>query len=819
MGLMTLLARKINPDKHQPQLRAPTYDRKISSKSPVRLVQTVSPSGTVSHGHGSSDASKSLSKGLKSHQYPSSPLSQASFSEESPAPAPVVLGFRGDDAPSRPNTSYGKLDADARRIGTLHSPSTTSLKSSRLSQLVTPRTRSSLVPAPASASKPTTPSTAAQMKQKAHRPQNSISSSKLARSIRSDGGKGYVDLLDAQSEFKPSDFHTRVKAAGTRDYGEDVADRNIGVNGCDLDSQPVQAFYAIRPGASSRASAFDQRRPFSSWNRPPNFSDDEDDNMYHPQVIKQASIDSALWSKSLNSSHPAFYGNAHSQAILSAAALQKSRALKRQTYNAVPSTASLGAYGTPSLAEIEALHEQQRLLNRKARGHSLQVAVHDANKLVSVWDTTSPESENSSGGVRPSTSGIIKTSRSRSQSRDNARDYSRAASIITPRPRSQSGETEEHTPGRANSIRHWSITSTAPTTSSSSSATHGRRPHSRHTANTSIDLSTTGPPSTVNSSLGSVHGDGIKKMQSPKPDSRQPPALLQSPRFNIDDYVSSDDDSFIASQAERSASEEDLLFSSGYGKMGIQLPGLEDSFSAPAPIALVRSPRLANPKPVDDFRSAFGEPPLMSKFMLQKMASDESLNLDRSRSQRRRSVGASEAGPRKKSSREELGSQTQSPARRSETKRMSALLSSSTATGHTHHGNGALGSNSLLYHPRPNPHLSHSNNVGEQVIEEERSEKVDVATAIRLRKEAKSRKRASMMSIASQTSGRGLVKTVNIEGRKDGTSHEAKINALRNKINAMTADRARDISETSNVSKLVKSVREEHEHALESDGE
>jgi hypothetical protein len=48
-------------------------------------------------------------------------------------------------------------------------------------------------------------------------------------SIRSDEsakGKGYVDLLDAHSRIKPSDFYGRVQAAGVKNYGEDVADRN-----------------------------------------------------------------------------------------------------------------------------------------------------------------------------------------------------------------------------------------------------------------------------------------------------------------------------------------------------------------------------------------------------------------------------------------------------------------------------------------------------------------------------------------------------------------------------------------------------------------
>jgi len=75
-----------------------------------------------------------------------------------------------------------------------------------------------------------------------HSRSNSISSS-----MRSDGGKGFKDLLDAQSEIKPADFRSRVKASGARDYGEDVADRNIGENGSNLESSPVQAFYAHAP--------------------------------------------------------------------------------------------------------------------------------------------------------------------------------------------------------------------------------------------------------------------------------------------------------------------------------------------------------------------------------------------------------------------------------------------------------------------------------------------------------------------------------------------------------------------------------------------
>ncbi|KAH6696321.1 hypothetical protein EV126DRAFT_72781 [Verticillium dahliae] len=58
-------------------------------------------------------------------------------------------------------------------------------------------------------------------------------------------GKGYVDLVDAQSQYVPLHFQTRIKAEGARDYGEDVADRNLGENSFDLTSPQAQAFYAL----------------------------------------------------------------------------------------------------------------------------------------------------------------------------------------------------------------------------------------------------------------------------------------------------------------------------------------------------------------------------------------------------------------------------------------------------------------------------------------------------------------------------------------------------------------------------------------------
>ncbi|KAK4193858.1 hypothetical protein QBC35DRAFT_8014 [Podospora australis] len=78
-----------------------------------------------------------------------------------------------------------------------------------------------------------------------------------SNSLQSDSGKGFKDVLDAHSEIRPADFHERIKAAGARDYGEDVAERNMGMNGFNLESDHVKAYYAhsIAPQPEKKASS------------------------------------------------------------------------------------------------------------------------------------------------------------------------------------------------------------------------------------------------------------------------------------------------------------------------------------------------------------------------------------------------------------------------------------------------------------------------------------------------------------------------------------------------------------------------------------
>lgn len=88
--------------------------------------------------------------------------------------------------------------------------------------------------------------------------------------------RGYVDLLDAQSMFKPSDFHSRVQAAGAKNYGEDVADRNR-----DMASSPLNVA-RTRGTAPNHASGYE--RPLVSKD----VDDDSDDEPPRPRRVRQS---------------------------------------------------------------------------------------------------------------------------------------------------------------------------------------------------------------------------------------------------------------------------------------------------------------------------------------------------------------------------------------------------------------------------------------------------------------------------------------------------------------------------------------------------
>ncbi|KAI1124416.1 hypothetical protein F5Y10DRAFT_30349 [Nemania abortiva] len=207
MGLLNFLSKKSYSDLTQRDtLKTSAYDATVALSPPIRGTFPVLGNGN-----------KILEQFQKSHPN----LATASQSSIR-APSPQVARVRGnalrDVANERPRT------APSSRAG--ETAGSSSLR---------PKSRSGFPPPPQKKygpyKLPSKIATDVQVPSFAAKPAPSPGLlSTYSDSIRSGESirtRGYVDLLDAQSMIKPSDFYGRIQATGARNYGEDVADRNI----------------------------------------------------------------------------------------------------------------------------------------------------------------------------------------------------------------------------------------------------------------------------------------------------------------------------------------------------------------------------------------------------------------------------------------------------------------------------------------------------------------------------------------------------------------------------------------------------------------
>ncbi|ROT41843.1 hypothetical protein SODALDRAFT_326030 [Sodiomyces alkalinus F11] len=239
MGLLSFLSPRRTPDESLggslTNTESRPYNTTAPSLAPVKGTYPVAGNGlgTLKKSH------------LKSSQR-SLALDDAS---ENSAPAPFVPLFRElsverpQTAPHEAGPSPGDTRRELRRAR--------SRRESFLSQPVPARKASPETGSIASTTYSTTYSIPESVRQipsmphlRLHSSAVSVANTSKASTPSVSSGHGFVDLLDAQSELRPLNFHCRVRAAGARDYSEDVADRNLGENGVDLTSPQVQAFYA-----------------------------------------------------------------------------------------------------------------------------------------------------------------------------------------------------------------------------------------------------------------------------------------------------------------------------------------------------------------------------------------------------------------------------------------------------------------------------------------------------------------------------------------------------------------------------------------------
>ncbi|KAJ9158125.1 hypothetical protein NKR19_g3647 [Coniochaeta hoffmannii] len=522
-------------------------------------------------------------------------------------------------------------------------------------------------------------------------------------SILGASGTGFKDILDAQSEFKPLDFKSRLKASGARDYGEDVADRNIGENGHNLELPQVQAFYAQETHSDSLRRS--KKSQSSKGGNPPAAivyqKFDSDKQVPEQQDEHTGRPPSSQRSFPLKPSTKRRSGTASSVA---------SSTQGYTAHSVKPSIAStVASYHTAIDTSPPNRHSQRQRADstRAARRASLPVALVRPDSRDSTKVT----------GLPPS----IKL--------DTIHPKHQRPESLTPSLRNPATEDipEPVPPPRTSSLRHWSISSsTTPTTSDTSSNPFSHRPQSRNTATTSVDLGKDFFVYKNTSQLSVTLSSAAAK--TPK-----------SSAFNIDDYLSpddnDDDDNSLEPRIPRGEGEEDLLFSAaGYGS-GSQLPGLFDSLASSSPpprhmavLADDNPPFSSSSRP----RSSTSLPPIFRKpfspgtlsprrrYILDTAAdsdSDSDSNSDDARSWHGGDAGCTMASS--------PGGGGKGPGH---TRRLSALGSRQP--------------------PSATP---------PEVIEEESDwGKVDPAAAARQRKEEKSRKRAGTASAAAAARRRAL---------------------------------------------------------------
>ncbi|RXG48503.1 hypothetical protein VDGE_10126 [Verticillium dahliae] len=391
-------------------------------------------------------------------------------------------------------------------------------------------------------------------------------------------GKGYVDLVDAQSQYVPLHFQTRIKAEGARDYGEDVADRNLGENSFDLTSPQAQAFYALtgtnpkeqrssfRSSTSSGLGIYSHLLPLMQP-EPPTLS-----APFARDSVMLAKTNYSLPSSSKTSK------KTHRRRT------NDMRYSTREVFRHVDYSGDRDEYPRPSDASlfVSPLRLNNSRNHKTDHGYDSQ---DESDDWVDRYDL--PTAAN----PPVSLSQYKQPVRAREKSMDGG--YQRAKSLGPLHGRIRLDEIYERIPVRTSSLNQWSVSSNTPTISSTSSIRY-TRPMSRHTPNTSIDLPVISPKNVSRSlvSRGS-NPDDVSSYHTALNSTAHTPIISPvrvDANFNIDDHISSDDDvdadSFISRKEDMGEREQGLLFrNTGYGGDGLQLPGLLDSIPAAPPVA------------------------------------------------------------------------------------------------------------------------------------------------------------------------------------------------------------------------------------------
>lgn len=239
MGFFSFLTRNRSSDKNQNQnqIKGQSYKSTVASIPPIQgrllprrikdATHTIPYAGTYPVAGNGPNVLDQLQQAARKRSQAQLSVIDHDIDLDPAAPPPMVPRFRSF-SPGRPTTAPNQ--AHANSLSSRPRSVARSIRSTNSAWSVPEKTRAAVVrtverPPPV----PSIPSH--------HRRESSIDSFQ--------DGNRFVDVLDAQGEIRPSNFRSRVAATGAREYGEDVAERNIGENGLNLNSPAVKAFYRL----------------------------------------------------------------------------------------------------------------------------------------------------------------------------------------------------------------------------------------------------------------------------------------------------------------------------------------------------------------------------------------------------------------------------------------------------------------------------------------------------------------------------------------------------------------------------------------------
>ncbi|KAF5019407.1 hypothetical protein F66182_8607 [Fusarium sp. NRRL 66182] len=648
MGFFSsIFARKTNANRAS--IKGQAYNSTVASAPPIQGTYPVA-------GNGPNVLDQLQRAARKRSQAQLSMVSSHDANLDPSAPPPLVPRFR-ELSPSRPTTAPNHISSLASRPRSL----SRSIRSSNSAWSVPERPARGRIEKP-----PPVPSIPTH-----HRRESSIESKRTS----------FIDVLDAQGELKPSNFRSRVAASGAREYGEDVAERNVGENGLNLNSAAVKAFYRLS-GSGRLTLQANEDRPYELEEEEEDDDDDDDDDDAAPfpgvphgdlGTIREA------WSRPTSSSAWRSFSTPMSNDTRRSSKSNLRIDKRPDTSQAalVPGTASMqdrrrsfNAFASPPAQETErqkprplSLHPSlsnfsydaslsppppvQRSRPKTTEGRSRRRSVGRAeidNVVDEAFDEPAPcpavpprfkqpeqrsstylepnynrhDNRHETHYTRPESyhgaspfssyprSEVSQPSRPSSSSSID-RSFSRSRSMASSALRNQRlDDINEHIPVRMSSLTLQSQPCVTPTTMSSGfSSNQHPRSAGQHTPSTSIDASL--PPSikmrpeheqcnTGNQTNYDNAGDDDFSAETLVPSRIEMERDLGHPTnagLELDLYVSdaSEDsiDSFVAWKEKR-RDEEGLLLRDNYGMTGDGLPGLFE------PLPILKAP--SSPPPI-----------------------------------------------------------------------------------------------------------------------------------------------------------------------------------------------------------------------------